>query len=386
MTLNDLLSSPTHWNPILPDRRHSMPTHPQSSSSSQRPQSQSDSPSSALHTLVLNIRQRQLDGEMVQVPDSSSDTELFHELRIRVDALSTDLSPTDATLAQTLVSLLTHFDRLSIIYASSSRLVGRPLNQDLADNPEFLQPADLFDSLKRQLSDLQVEHLASQSDLFPKGAAPVLAVESALLWTRIDEELENVAALCKERTENPPLFSIDNLPPGYEEAGYGVSDNPPDYDMNSTSPFVDDSTVKTALPQQAQQHSVRLTDEKMRMDLEAVTLAIDRLYKVAPQLHNQRVELKSSKLAELERARREGGAPTSVQSAATASHGKQKEHDVRELEKLLDLLGKASDRSIRDQTVIVEGGMQGRLEKVRQRDLQKVGAPPVNRGLCAIEI
>lgn len=367
MTLNDLLSSPTRWNPIVPDRRHSISIGSQASSS-QHPQSDS-SPSSALHTLVLNLRQQQLQGEMVQVPESSSDTELFHELRIRVDSLSTQLSPKDATLAQTLVSLLTHFNRLSVIYASSCQSAGRSLNQDLADNPDLLAPADLFDTLKRQLSDLQVERLTSQPDLLPKGASPVLAVESAVLWTRIDEELETVVALCKERAEDLPRFSIDNLPPYYDEAAYDGAENPPDYDMNSR-PSLDDSKMKAAPPQQTQ-FNARLTDEKMRMDLEAVTMAIDRLYMVAPQLHNQRVELKSSKLAELERARREGGTSTSTQSAA--SRGKQKDRDVQELEKLLDLLGKASDRTLRDQAVIIEGGMQGRLEKARQRDLEKVG-------------
>ncbi|KAF9450605.1 hypothetical protein P691DRAFT_810009 [Macrolepiota fuliginosa MF-IS2] len=361
MTLNDLLSSPTDWNPIVPGRRHSMPSSPPSSSSQQLPQS--DSSSSALHTLVLNLRQQQLQGEMVEVPGSSSDTELFHELRTHVDALSTDLPPRDATLAQALVTLLTHFNRLSVIYASSRHSVGRSLSQGLSDNPDILPPADLFDALKRQLSDLQVERLTSQPELLPKGASSVLAVESALLWTRIDEELETVVSLCKERTEN--CYSIDNLPPHYDDAAYDDTEHPPDYDMN-TRPSLDDSKMKTVSPQQTQLNA-RLTDEKMRMDLEAVAMAIDRLYMVAPQLHNQRVELKSSKLAELERARREGGSSTS----AAASRGKQIDHDVQDLDKLLDLLGKASDRTLRDQAVILEGGMQGRLEKARQRDLEK---------------
>lgn len=373
MTLNDLLSSPTHWSPIVPDRRHSMPTSPQSSTF-QQPQTESSS--SALHTLVLNLRQQQSRGEMVQAPESSSDTELVHELRNRVEALAVDLPPTDATLSRALVSLLAHFNRLSVIYAAPCHSAGRSLNQeDVADNPELLQPADLFDTLKRQLSDLQVERLTSRPDLLPKEVAPVLAVESALLWTRIDEELETVVALCKERTEGLPRFSIDNLPPQYDEAGFDDTENPPDYEMNSR-PSLDDDKMKAAPPQQTQLNT-RLTDEKMRMDLESVTMAIDRLYMVAPQLHNQRVELKSSKVAELERARREGGSSASTQSAAT--RGKQKDSEARELENLLDLLGKASDRSLRDQAVIIEGGMQGRLEKVRQRDLEKVGHHPQSR-------
>lgn len=101
-------------------------------------------------------------------------------------------------------------------------------------------------------------------------------------------------------------------------------------------------------------------DEKMRLDLDAVTTAIDRLYRVAPQLHNQRVELKSSKLRQLESAR--------TAQAATVSTGKQRE---RELERIVDMIGRASERKLVDQTVIL-GDLDARIERARQRDFQKV--------------
>jgi len=104
-----------------------------------------------------------------------------------------------------------------------------------------------------------------------------------------------------------------------------------------------------------------------------VTRAIDRLYEVAPQLHNQRVELKSSKLAELEKARKEGGTFKTNQSAT--KNGKQKEHDTRQLEDVLDPLGKVPSKSLLDQAVIIKGGIQSRLEKARKRDLEQVGCP-----------
>jgi hypothetical protein len=100
-------------------------------------------------------------------------------------------------------------------------------------------------------------------------------------------------------------------------------------------------------------------DEKMRLDLDEVTTAIDRLYRVAPQLHNQRVELKRSKLEELEIAR--------AAQVAPASLGKQKE---RELERIVDMIGRASERKLVQQTVIL-GDMDARIERMRQRDLQK---------------
>ncbi|KAJ2926581.1 hypothetical protein H1R20_g10516, partial [Candolleomyces eurysporus] len=102
-------------------------------------------------------------------------------------------------------------------------------------------------------------------------------------------------------------------------------------------------------------------DEKMRLDLEGVAMAIDRLYLVAPQLHNQRAELKASKIAQLERARKEG----------STSSRKGKERDRKELENIIDLIGKASERTLKDQSVVLEDGMQSRLEKAKIKDLAK---------------
>lgn len=336
-----------------------MPISPQSFPSQQP---QFDSSSSALQTLVLNLRQQQARGDMIQTLDSSSESELFLELRLRVDSLTMELPARDAALAQALVSLLIHFNRLSNIYAASCHSVGWSSNHGITHDPEFFSPVDLFDTLKQQLSDLQVERLTSQTEFLPKGASPSLVVESTLLWTRIDEELETVVTLCKEHTESLPCFRVDHLPPQYDEAEFVANKNPPGYEPNFRT-----SLDEKAIPAQQAQFN---TDEKMRMDLDAVTRAIDRLYMVAPQLHNQRVELKSSKVAELEKARKEGGISRTNHPAT--KNGKRKEHDTQELEDILDLLGKVSDRSLRDQVVIIEEGMQGRLEKARQRDLEKV--------------
>ena len=361
MTLNDLLSGPTHWSPIFPNSRHIMPTGSQSSPSQQ---TQSDS-SLALQTLVLNLRQQQAQYDMLQMPDLSSELGLFPELRLRVDSLSMKLPTRDAALAQALVSLLIHFSRLSNIYAASCHSVGCSSNQGFADDPEFFSTVDLFDTLKRQLSDLQMERLTSQTEFLPKVDSPSLAVESALLWTRIDEELETVVTLCKECTENPPCFPVDHLPPQYDEAEFAPNKNPPGYESNYKT-----SMNEKVLPAQQAQLNI---DEKMRLDLDGVTRAIDRLYEVAPQLHNQRVELKSSKLAELEKARKEGGTFKTNQSAT--KNGKQKEHDTRQLEDVLDPLGKVPSKSLLDQAVIIKGGIQSRLEKARKRDLEQVGCP-----------
>ncbi|KAJ7126164.1 HECT-like ubiquitin-conjugating enzyme-binding-domain-containing protein [Mycena epipterygia] len=345
MTLNNLLSGPTKWNPIVPDRRHSMPSSPTTSTD---PQTEYQS-SSALQTLVSNLRNRDPPDAMVEI-QGSTDTALMHELRNRVDQMSHTLEPSDAHLAESIVSLLSHFNRLSVIY-STNQSVRQTTLEDPFYEPSY-PPGDLFNTLKRQLSDLQVERQSSQQEPLPPNTPPVVAVEKALLWSKIDEELETVVAMCKERAER-----IDHLPPQYDAADYH-SETPPQYDSESIRSGYDGSKSK-----QNGLHSPTLGgNEKMRLDLEAVTMAIDRLYLVAPQLHNQRVELKSSKLAQMEKARRQG---------SSVSRGKQKENDTRELENILELIGKASERTLKNQSVILDGGMKTRLERARQRDVAK---------------
>jgi hypothetical protein len=348
MSLNNLLSEPGQWNPIVPDRRHSMPSSPTRTASLEVERSST----SALHTLVTNLRNYEANMEMIEARETNSDAELLRELHSHVESISTSLSESDATLAKTLVSLLSDLNRLSDIQTNISHLPHQIIDGETASILDVPPPADLYDTLTRQLSEFQVERLASQAGILSPGISPFLAVETTLLWSRIDSELDNVVALCKQRTENLPVFSHDPLPPQYDVDDY----DPPDYDIHSRI-SIDDEKGKAGHSQ------LRTGDEKMRMDLEAITMAIDRLYLVAPQLHNQRVELKSSKLAQMEKASRE---------PLTQSKGKGKERDIRELENLLDLIGKSSERSLQGQSVVLDGSMQTRLEKARQRESSKV--------------
>ncbi|KAJ7869096.1 HECT-like ubiquitin-conjugating enzyme-binding-domain-containing protein, partial [Mycena olivaceomarginata] len=319
---------------------HSMPSTPVTSTST-------DPLLSALQTLLANLRNRDPPDAMVEI-HGSSDTALIHELHNRVAQISHTLEPSDAHLAESIVSLLSHFNRLSSIRATDQSAHLTPL-EDRADEPLY-PPGDLFNTLKRQLSDLQVEHQSQQEPLAPN-TPPVIAVEKALLWSKIDEELEAVVAMCKERTER-----LEHLPPQYDVADYQL-ETPPQYDSASIRSSHDEK------PNGLQSPTLAAGSEKMRLDLEAVAMAIDRLYLVAPQLHNQRVELK-----------RGGQGPASASAPASAvSRGKQKEKDpdTRDLENMLELIGRASERTLKDQSVILDGGMKTRLERARQRDVVK---------------
>lgn len=301
---------------------------------------------------------------MIEAKEDASDAQLLSELQRHVDRISESLLANDASLARALVSLLADLNRLSNIETSVSYLPTHALSED--DSPP---PIDLLETLTRQLSDLQIQRLSSQAGTLSVGPSPLIAVETALLWSRIDTELDNVVAMCKERTDALPKFTQEqHLPPQYDLADYDDDfEHPPDYDPAGRASF-DDSRSKMRHSQQAP--SLRQPDEKMRLDLEAVAIAIDRLYSAAPQLHNQRVELKSSKVAQMEKASREGQA---AESSSRARKGK--DHDVRELENLLELIGKASDRTLKDQSVVLDSTMQARLlERSRQREILKVGA------------
>jgi hypothetical protein len=304
----------------------------------------------ALHDLIANLRHsgslNGLNPEMIQVSPSDDDTALLRELSRHVDVLTPSLHAQDAQLVHALVSLLADLDRLSVLGVSppSSLTLTAAWNHDTP-----ITDTGNLDTLARQLSEFQSQRHDQPE---PEGSLPpVVAVEKALLWVRIDENLETVLDLCRHREEDRPRFSPSE-PPQYDLLSHDA-ELPPNYYLDRESFESDTKTL-------ANVSGPMSMDEKMRFDLDEVTTAIDRLYRVAPQLHNQRVELKKSKLEQLESAREARESPGEA--------GKQKE---RELERMVDMIGRASDRKLVQQTVIL-GDMDARIERARQRDVQKV--------------
>ncbi|TFK23801.1 hypothetical protein FA15DRAFT_670172 [Coprinopsis marcescibilis] len=432
MTLNNILStsmsldtmshpqSPSQsWKSIVPDRRHSMPNTSligaQSGSSTATTsvlRSPADSATSeALQTLISNLRARtsEEDDRMIEirqgpsttlaVPFTTIDTDttsLLFELRERTTQLGSTLSPRDAALTHSLVTLLSYFDRLSVLQQSMGANVAEgewdtatPRATDTPREPDVdvPPPIDVFDALTRHLNDVQLDRLLNQP-LSPttattattaKATRQLHQVESSILWAQIDKELENVVTMCKERTRFHPH---EGLPPKYEYSldTYDYLDDAdleslPEYDGTGRLSLEDSRSIiggklkekgdRSDIASMAAPTSTSAMDEKMRLDLEGVAMAIDRLYLVAPQLHNQRVELnagKLEKLAKLERDRAAG-------SLRSKGKGKEKERDVKELETILEMLGRAGERSLKDQSVVLDGeAMKSRLEKAKARD------------------
>lgn len=303
---------------------------------------------------------------MTQITPASDEGGLLSELSKRVKALATTtLVPEDAKLAETLVGLLVHFERLHAldrqISPDSSTMPSSVSKQD--DHRDWSPiepppPGDPLAALRRQVSDLQVERLYAGDSSLPNttdgaaGATPAMAVEAALLWARIDEQLDTLLTLSRARARSD-AGSV-SLPPEYEEEGL------PGYEFEKGRESVESKGPRES---GASWDSAAAPNEKMRADLEAVTSAIDRLYAVCPQLHSQRVELRDTKRRALEKARE---APRSPEL-----------EEARELERLMGLIGRMEERKMVNQSVVLDGdSMRRRMERARVRDMEKVCLRP----------
>ena len=320
MTLNNLLSQDANaWQPIVPTRRHSMPAQSPTISSAEFQSLLPIPTSSALHTLVTNLRHR-YDSSPHDVGFVDNAT-LLDELDTRVTSLvdSGSIHPRDARLAQSLVSLLTHLNRVSILSPHSS-------HRTPVDFLQTSSTADIYDILRRQVSELQSHRDAHAPPVCndPAQVPRVEAGEHDLIWNNIDNDLDEVLHLCRERAEPAPRpYSPDalSLPPEYDINDY----EPPTYDP---AEYSETAATKAAQsyhkPTSSSMHPQAQSpvEEKMRLDLEAVTMAIDRLYLVAPQLSNQRIELKRAKLEQMEQARA-GGSNTIASSARRKGKAKE---------------------------------------------------------------
>lgn len=339
---------------------------------------------------------------------------LLMQLHDLVDAHVPSMHRHDAHLAQAIVGLLTDLHQLSTSFVSTPELSlslssGQPTSQSSPQLPSTPatenDPHTVLTTLQRQLSSLQPSNSvdASTSTATPT-AAPAQHLQAALLWARIDEQLATVVALCKTRglansdlqipdntdpfsdaaaisggvkpTESNvdapsvPSFDEDHLPPQYEyEYDVVHGELPPAYatDLVIACGSLGDQKQMSEYPPEkasgefsALSQRVSHAHQSTSVDLDLVTGAIDRLYAAAPQLTNQRVELRQKKIAQMKKAQR------------TNNKGKAREvASVQdpELDKMLDLLGRASSREIPDQSVVIDPTRKPRVKK--KQDLKE---------------
>ncbi|KAG8741948.1 hypothetical protein FRC10_002260 [Ceratobasidium sp. 414] len=379
MALNNLFAGVIpndNWRPIVPPRRHSLPSLVASTS-----HAVSLADSTPLYTLVSNLRLQDDGDAMIQASDNDAD--LLRELGQHVELYSELMGEKDARLARLLVTLLQFSGKLSAMTPASSSL-SPPGFAPSASQP--LSDSEVYDTLSRQASSIQLQ----LQDSLPNQSRSVSAAEQAMLWARVDRILEDIQTLCHDRTLPTPFLSPyqpedydKNLPPEYDQGDYHI--HPPVYET-PLQPYADMSPGKEkafddqSIRQGASSYRESIvSSEKMRLDLDSVMLAIDRLYIVAPQLNSQRVELKGRKLEQMELARVAGAIEKLVDSGrlddqravyrpnAAQLKGKQRLEDQRDLESLMSKIGQAASRTLDSQTVYVDD-MQARLARAKQKD------------------
>lgn len=382
MALNNLFSgilSDDNWRPIVPPRRHSLPSFEAPTSVI--------SDSTPLYTLVSNLRLQRASDTMIQASDEPE--ALLRELGQHVEHYSVLMDTKDARMARLLVSLLQFSARLAQLAPAPASLLppnGLVVSQNLSD-------IDVYDNLSRQASSIQLR----LHDSMPAGSvqgSSVSATERAMVWAQVDHILGDIQNLCHQRAlpslTPSPYYAEEydrNLPPEYDHGDYQA--NPPVYETPDEpfahlAPTKEKSSDEQSLRQGAPSHrESMISSEKLKLDLDSVLMAIDRLYIVAPQLSNQRVELKGRKLEQMEFARVAGAIEKLVDSGRlddqravyrptpALSKGKQRLEDQRDLDNLMSLIGQAASRTMDSQTFYVDD-MQARLARARQKDDAKV--------------
>jgi hypothetical protein len=347
-TLNNLLMprDPLHlWRPIIPSRRYSMP---------QRTQDTVDPESSeySLITLLENLRSLDSD-EMIQIGSKDNTTSLYEELREHVQRCTERLSPRDAELGFSLVRLLSRLDRLSRI----ETFVGKEGIQQPTPVDAY-SPADMYTTLSRQVSSFQLSQMGAQSttevaESSTTKRAPMVEVEAALLWHSVDADFENVLRLCHQSSDWTHHGETETLPPNYDEAGEGHQQDLPGYEYSED--------VKTH-PSGKESMSVDTSNEKMKLELDSVVMSIERMYIVAPQLHNQRAELRQRHSHERTQSRLDDDPEA---GPSTARKGLKDSAVV-------DLIVKSNNRRMVEQTyVLSQGDMKARLAEAERRDREQ---------------
>jgi hypothetical protein len=227
-----------------------------------------------------------------------------------------------------------------------------------------------FTSLDTQLTALQ-DALARRRPLSASRPGtsslhPAIAVvREELAWARVDSLSSAVRQLVRERSgrcvdengrtgrlESPTQQWDDALPPDYTYSKRVSMDG------EGLPSYSDYAVPALEKPQDIKQgsSSAALSEEKMVRELDAVADAIERLYDIAPQLDDQRVEMRAgpSRLSLHTRMR-------SQESAVRGQKSKE-----QELEEIWERIERAHGKRRADQRVDTEALRERRAAKVSQ--------------------
>lgn len=309
------------------------------------------------------------------------------------------ISDADMSFVESIVSVLTH---ASSLVEDPHRHLIQYRGHDPADYHGSL--ANLRQSLARLLQSSALDTMEKAALESSSLHAVRQSLESKYLGDASLSLLNDLSRRHHEssaaRVRRPSHDS--ELPPEYEH-------DPPAY-MNSS---VEDMTsaakvrhIQSApdlgrpLPRSS---FTSANTEKDQLDLDNVTLAIERLYAVAPQIRDQRVELNPSKRQELELARimgtvqrlgtrldsqraQGGNLPRSMSehnlAAASSAKGKGRAEDREDLENLLEMLSGTERPRLAKQRAALSEDVSARLRRIKAAKARE--ASEVRRALVIL--
>lgn len=185
-----------------------------------------------------------------------------------------------------------------------------------------------FEALKRCLDDLQTSarDQTAVTDLHPA----VHAVREELAWARLDSLSSVIMTLVQERRDQPDGSvqangdSLDDsgLPPRYSFDGTAEREKEAlptysDHVGEASRPREDKPEASTSL-----RRSISAPREKMMLELDNLSDAIDRLHSAIPRLNDQRVEMRASS--------------SKRPMVSSASHARAERDKAKELEMIWD--------------------------------------------------
>jgi hypothetical protein len=307
---------------------------------------------------------QQIDSKVISSPDVATLDRIQHHLDANTPFVPND----DYSLACTLAALLGYLYRileLSEISGNSNSNIN-PGSHSAEELLHKVNDDNIYSTLHKEVTTLQNRRasLSHQSQT---------ADERLATWNEIDRLMEIVASLCRDRSniDPPPKYSYNS-----EENGSSLTE-PPKYSSISTNKIN------------------KMDSEKTKVDLENVISAIERVYYVAPQLNNQRVELNSRQKKELTAA----ALSSAIQKLSRGRYEEQRAEPTlvmkyQTLNCLVNQIQKSAARSfvnqrvelsprqVRDFEVAKLNGVIDRLDKNRMTDQVKF----VKKGLFFIEI
>lgn len=324
--------------------------------------------------------------EMVSLPSSSKDAASQKtEMNALADLLAAKLPEQEALLVKALAALVACLDRLLNLSGNEQGLSTITTLTSLAMTPnasssshgsnrsQFEQKQSMFATLQKQALSLQMSNRCQQRSFPNEGVLEVQKAEVALLWARIDELLARIHDLSNQQSANQSYEFRWSRSKEYEPSisEYSLSDLPiyTDEQMAGT-----EALLPPSYPEE--KPVSRNKNEKLQLDLDNLSDAIERLHAVSPQLSNQRVastavldrskiregrlEKLSTAIERLSKGRLED--QRAVLPVLEPMSAKSKETKrLKELDNLWDSIGKANDRRMVDQRVALSPRKQGKM-------------------------